>query len=218
MSPAQSRDHTPLEHGLARRGSALSNNTIPPTDFLMRCAPSQSLMISCGCVLIDPLTRKIAILFDNSTSITQLPKGRKNIGEDIYAAALREAHEETGLSVQPLPLKIPTRATPTVTMMHLVNKSPEGCPEDVTSTVENCEPVAVCHHVCSSTLAYKLVFWYAAQADSTAVPAEGTMEAWEDFQLKWVDARDAAGRMSMAADGDVIEKVLSDMRASGYDI
>jgi 8-oxo-dGTP pyrophosphatase MutT (NUDIX family) len=184
----------------------------------MKCVPSHALIVSCGCVIVDPTARKIAILQDPETNITQLPKGRKNINEEFAATALREAYEETGIRVTPLPLKIATRATPTEDMLHLVRKDEDGHPEDVTSAVPNCEPLAVCYHRCSSTLAYKLVFWYAAQGDSVLKRAEGTMEVWEHFQVEWVDARSAAGTMTMAADGEVIDKLLCDMVASGYDI
>lgn len=213
------REHTPLEHEIASNGAAFSNNTYPEAQFLMKCAPSQAFMISAGCIIVDPQARKIAIIHDPDTNITQLPKGRKNINEDIHAAALREAHEETGIPVKPLPLKVATRATPTEDMLPLVSKTAEGYPEDLTTVVENCEPVAVCYHRCSSTLAYKLVFWYAAQGDSNEKPVDGTKEVWEEqYQVEWVDARSAAARMSTVADGEVIEKVIADMVVSGYDI
>ncbi|KAF5138135.1 hypothetical protein E5D57_001916 [Metarhizium anisopliae] len=213
------RGHTQLEHELASRGAALSNNTIPPSEFLVRCAPSPGLIVSCGCVIVDPAARKVAIVHDPDTGITQLPKGRKNIGEDIHAAALREAHEETGIPVALLALRVATRATPTEDMLPLVARTPDGFPEDVTTAMRSCEPVAVCHHRCPGTLAYKLVFWYVARGDSSLRPVDGTKEAWEEhYQVEWVDARAAAGRMSVAADGEVIQKAIEDMVASGYDI
>jgi hypothetical protein len=83
-----------------------------PTQF----TPSQRLVISCGCMPIDPQARKIAILRspyypspssspaadqsnpgagdeqqpgegDKVKYLVQLPKGRKNIGEDLLDAA-----------------------------------------------------------------------------------------------------------------------------------
>lgn len=59
----------------------------------------------------------------------------------------------------------------------------------------------------------------AAQGDSTAKPDDSSREAWEEgFEVEWVEAREAAERMSAEADGRVIEKGLADMRNTGYDI
>lgn len=216
------------------------------SSFTPHLTPSESLLICCGCIPIDPIRRKIAFIHDPAAGINQLPKGRKNIGEDISTAALRETSEETGLDVMPLPLKITTRATPTKNMLlqydaeesepeptehHLIDT--EGNWEDVcdaegdatqrnkglTDWVTNCEPIAMTTYRCQMTFAFKVVFWYAARANSMEIPKQHMKEAWEqDYQLKWVSARDAAGQMTFEADGEAIEKALSDMRRSGYDI
>ena len=90
----------------------------PPSAFVASFHASQNLMISCGCVPVDPPRRKVAILHDPRTGITQLPKGRKNIGEDVADAAIRETREETGvLGFRLLPLRVATRATPTAEML-----------------------------------------------------------------------------------------------------
>ncbi|KAH8729648.1 hypothetical protein BGZ61DRAFT_185577 [Ilyonectria robusta] len=44
--------------------------------------PSQHMMILCGCVSVDPVVRKIAILRDTSYNLIHLSKGRKNIGKN----------------------------------------------------------------------------------------------------------------------------------------
>ncbi|KAM5346546.1 hypothetical protein ACJ41O_009551 [Fusarium nematophilum] len=178
--------------------------------------PSQHILISCGTVPVDPTTGKIALLRDAVHNSFHLPKGRKNINEDLLAAALRETYEETGLRAAALPLKVATRATPAPDML---GSFPVGENPDVTDELLNCEVSSVCAYPCVYTGAFKMVFWFAARADSAAVPEEGTRETWEEnLKLEWVDAREAAGMMAFKSNGEVIEKVLADMRNSGYDI
>ncbi|PNY24293.1 Uncharacterized protein TCAP_05771 [Tolypocladium capitatum] len=209
---------TPADDDAA--AAAHGTHRFPASDFTQRFAPSHALMVSCGCVPVDPLRRKVALLHDPSTNVTQLPKGRKNIGEDLLAAALRETHEETGVPFEALPLIVATRATPTQAMLDAhAHEAPRPNVGDVTDWLPSCEPLAVCAYRCAGTLAFKLVFWYAARGDSTATPRTDTREVWEQhLQLEWVDARDAAARMTFEADARVVDKALADMRRSGYDI
>lgn len=193
---------------------------IPPSEeqYIQRFVPAQHLMISCGCVPVDPITKKIAIIFDRESGFTQLPKGRKNIYEDLLAAAVRETCEETGLSFSPMPLKVATRATPTAEMMDK-DKSMSVGPNGLTEGFPNCEASSVCIYRCRTTQCLKMVFWFAAQGDSNQMPDTSRRETWEQgFEIQWVDAREAASRMDTAADASVIEKVLEDMRNTGYDI
>ncbi|KAJ2966238.1 hypothetical protein NQ176_g10242 [Zarea fungicola] len=123
-----------------------------------------------------------------------------------------------GIAVRALPLQISTRATPTKKMVETfpgISTSMNG----LTDGVPNCEPAAVCAYRCRSTLTFKLVFWFAAEADSTDLPDYGSREPWEQtLEMEWVGAGEAAGRMTDVADGQVIDKVLADMRQSGYNI
>lgn len=185
---------------------------------VQRFIPAEYLMISCGCVPVDLTAKKIAIIYDSVSGYTQLPKGRKNIHEDLHTAAVRETCEETGLEFTALPLKIATRATPTAAMMREDDTLSVGS-NGLTEGFVNCEASSVCVYRCRDTHAFKMIFWFAAQGDSTAKPDASTRETWEEgFEIEWVDARDAASRMSAMADGQVIEKVLADMRHTGYDI
>ncbi len=80
-------------------------------DESMTFFPSERCTVSCGTVCIDPVAAKVLVILNKRLRIYQLPKGRKNIGEDLRAAAFRETFEETGVRAVPLPLKIATRAT-----------------------------------------------------------------------------------------------------------
>ncbi|KAJ3498880.1 hypothetical protein NLG97_g772 [Lecanicillium saksenae] len=191
-----------------------------PTEdqHIQRFIPADQLMISCGCVPVDIAMKKVAIIYDHVSGYTQLPKGRKNIHEDLHTTAVRETCEETGLEFHALPLKTATRATPTAEMMREDSSLSVG-PNGLTEGFINCEASSVCVYRCRDTGAFKMVFWFAAQGDCTAKPDAHTREAWEEgFEIEWVDAKDAASRMSDEADGKVIEKVLTDMRNTGYDI
>jgi ADP-ribose pyrophosphatase YjhB (NUDIX family) len=81
-------------------------------DRSMSFHPSEATTISCGTVTIDPARQKVLLIWNKKLKIYQLPKGRKNIGEDMLSAAIRETYEETGVKSTPLRLKIATRATP----------------------------------------------------------------------------------------------------------
>ncbi|KAJ0373185.1 hypothetical protein COL26b_008667 [Colletotrichum chrysophilum] len=178
--------------------------------------PSQHVLVSCGTVPIDPVSRKIAVLRDIADNTVWLPKGRKEIGEDLLATALRETREETGLQVEALPLKVATRAT---LDPKLQGTFPVGENADVTDGLENCEASSVCVYPCVFTGALKIVFWFAARVDVEDVPRDVERVPWdENMRLEWVEAREAAGMMAFKADGEVVEKVLDDMQKSGYHI
>ncbi|KAH9894034.1 hypothetical protein C8Q73DRAFT_694267 [Cubamyces lactineus] len=81
---------------------------------------SQDFMLGAGMVIIQPTTGKVVLLREpvgpdpkNPTKTLYywfLPKGRKDRGESLEQAALREAYEESGLRVTFLPLLIPNHA------------------------------------------------------------------------------------------------------------
>src|SRR4051794_20852746 len=66
-------------------------------DRSMSFHPSEATTISCGTVTIDTAARKVLLIWNRKLAIYQLPKGRKNIGEDMLSAAMRETYEETGV-------------------------------------------------------------------------------------------------------------------------
>lgn len=55
-------------------------------------------MLGAGMVLIQPSTNKVILLYDTSRRYWFLPKGRKDVGESLEQAALREAYEEASLT------------------------------------------------------------------------------------------------------------------------
>lgn len=80
-------------------------------DRAMTFIPSERCTISCGTACVDPKASKVLIIFNRRLGIWQLPKGRKDIGETLHSAALRETYEETGVRASLFPLLIQTRCT-----------------------------------------------------------------------------------------------------------
>jgi len=125
-------------------------------------------MLGAGMVVIQPSTTKIVLCYETKKNVWFLPKGRKDVGESLEMAALREAYEETGYRVEFLPLFTETR-----------QPDPPG-----EITYKNTEPF--CLHtqawgpkfnrqgqVYDSGGEY-LVFWYIGQIPADAIREEGT--------------------------------------------
>lgn len=51
-------------------------------------------MLGSGMVIIQPSSARIVVVFDRESKTWFLPKGRKDIGESLEQAALRETYEE----------------------------------------------------------------------------------------------------------------------------
>ena len=119
---------------------------------------------------------------------------------------MRETFEETGFPVTLLPLAIPTLATTPTRADTAETAIPAG------GTLVT-EPVPVTQRVTDGTL--KIVFWYAAQVDSTVRRQEGTQQPGEDFDAVWVPAHAVAETLSFDHDRRVAVRVVAARRASG---
>jgi 8-oxo-dGTP pyrophosphatase MutT (NUDIX family) len=62
---------------------------------------SEDFMLGAGMVIIQPSTHRLVILYDTQKKRWFLPKGRKDLGESLEQAALREAYEEVGHITSP---------------------------------------------------------------------------------------------------------------------
>ena len=58
---------------------------------------SENFMLGAGAVIIQPSSGKVVVVQDGDSWF--LPKGRKDLGESIEQAALREAYEEVCVSL-----------------------------------------------------------------------------------------------------------------------
>jgi len=75
-----------------------------PGPFPSRMFFSENFMLGAGAVIIQPSSGKVVVVQDGDSWF--LPKGRKDLGESIEQAALREAYEEVcvSLSLNPSPI------------------------------------------------------------------------------------------------------------------
>lgn len=58
---------------------------------------SSDFMVGSGMVIIQPSSHRIVVCYDSLRKTYFLPKGRKDIGESLEEAAVREAYEEVHL-------------------------------------------------------------------------------------------------------------------------
>jgi ADP-ribose pyrophosphatase YjhB (NUDIX family) len=221
-------------------------------DRSMSFHPSEATTISCGTVTLDPDKQKVLLIWNKTLKIYQLPKGRKNIGEDMLSAAIRETYEETGVVATPLRLKIATRATPPSdhcpppTHSMTAEEDPEDqasdgsgrrassssptttessstppsetCSCEITEGRLSTEFLGCCRYPDpqSSTPAMKVVFFFAATADSTVPRGRGAPEDWERLETVWTPASEAAATLRFKAEAEIVRKALEDARRSGY--
>lgn len=155
---------------------------------------ASNFVVSCGTVTLDlQHSKALFIRWQNPDGSTELmlPKGRKNVGETLEATALRETLEETGYEATLLPLPVPTLATS------------DGTSKQGSLTTE---PVSVTERYRGDVR--KIIFWFAAQADSTLSPQTREMQDGEDFETAWTDLSSVADLVTHDADRQVLIEVL----------
>lgn len=204
---------------------SITRNGIMQLDFdaideSMVCHDSPSFTVSCGTVTFDFKTSNILLIFNQKLQIYQLPKGRKDIGEDFVSAAIRETYEETGYRVELLPLLVGTRAT--VPPHTIQGPAPAKKVEVATDTL-NTEPLAMCTYpdpqTESLTPVHKMVFYYAARLEASEIsPDSGTQKSHERMVNAWVSPSEALALLRFKAERNVVKKAVGDAKKSGYDI
>ncbi|KAF9484164.1 hypothetical protein BDN70DRAFT_798276 [Pholiota conissans] len=91
---------------------------------------SLDMMLGAGMIIIQENTHKIVVVYETKKEYWFFPRGRKDVGESLETAALREGYEESGYRAQFMPLFNPTRQP----------HSPEDTDGDLKP---NTEPIAV---------------------------------------------------------------------------
>ncbi|PGH07890.1 hypothetical protein GX51_01600 [Blastomyces parvus] len=150
---------------------------------------SEGFVIGCGTVSIDLAKDLVLLLYCRKRRQYHLPKGRKNVGESLEGAAVRETFEESGHKCRILPHNL-------VTLQ----------PEYHVSHAHK-EPLAVQQRR-SSGGPHRMIFWYLAEANSTEPPVVGTQEEWEDFEPHWLSLDEAAAKLWRQDDQQVVARAV----------
>ncbi|KAJ7607353.1 NUDIX hydrolase domain-like protein [Roridomyces roridus] len=151
----------------------------------------ENFQLGAGMVVLQQTTLKVAIIWEKKRRYWFLPKGRKDVGESLEQTALREAYEESGYRVSPLPIYTRTRAP--------------GPPDNLDAQWSpNCEPIYICttafaqrrrHNFVSPPGEY-LTFWYLGQIPEDAVHEEGTgMPDEVNYETHLVSPEEAMHRL-----------------------
>lgn len=160
--------------------------------------------ISAGTVTFHPKTNEVLLILNHKyhEDIWQLPKGRKDLGEDIRATAVRETHEETGHAVRLVPARVRTRATRPRGGFDMSSEHPSKQPlpagmDENTIDDPSTEPVGMVTYSelpagHEGTEVTKLCFFYLATlADPDAPPDTETQDPGEGLEPRWMSVAEA---------------------------
>ena len=148
---------------------------------------SEDFVLSSGTVPLDISKGLVLLLYYRPKGEYLLPKGRKNVGETLGAAAVRETTEESGFECRLFKHTLATNA-------------------QQLAEADHTEPVAVQQRVNQGVR--KIIFWYVSEVDSCSQQKLDTQEEGEEFDVEWVRWEDAPLKCSFADDRKIVEKAL----------
>ena len=147
---------------------------------------SEDFVLSSGTVPIDIARGLVLLLYYRPKGEYMLPKGRKNVGETLEDAAVRETTEETGFNCCLLEHTLATNAQERFYPYHT-------------------EPIAIQQRMNQDVR--KIIFWYVAEVDSTSQSMHYTQEG-EEFDVVWLGLDDASSKCSFDDDRKILAKAL----------
>lgn len=163
-----------------------------------------NFVIAAGSVLFrqsQTNTLEVCLLYNTTKKEWLLPKGRKDRGEAIEVAAVRETFEETGYACELWPQRMATRA-PVPGVNH---KDVRMVGDDLV------EPFAITVRDLGEN-GVKLISWFITLAKE-GEKVHGTQTESETFDSIFVDAANAIERLTFQGDRDVVKQALNIVNA-----
>ena len=148
---------------------------------------SDDFVLSSGTVPLDISKGLVLLLYYRPKREYMLPKGRKNVGETLEAAAVRETTEESGFECR--------------LFKHVLSTNAQQLTEP-----EHTEPIAVQQRMSQGVR--KIIFWYISEVDSCSHQRLDAQEEGEEFDVEWVRMEYAPSKCSFEDDRKIVEKAL----------
>lgn len=181
--------------------------TDSPFSSKYTCLSSSDFVIAAGCVLFrkSPQTNQLQLCLiyvppeDGKEAKWLLPKGRKDLGESIAAAAVRETFEETGYPCELLSCRMPTRATTPGIYTTDVARVADDATEPVAVTVRNLGKEG-----------HKFIWWFLARVKGNATEkVMGTQMETENYVSDFFDVEEGIIKLTRKNDQDVARQALA---------
>jgi 8-oxo-dGTP pyrophosphatase MutT (NUDIX family) len=150
-------------------------------------------MLGAGMVIIQPSTHKIVVIYETEKQYWFLPRGRKDVGESLEQAALREAYEESGYRAEFLPLLNPTHQP--VPPGNRANSDWLNT-EPIYMTLTSWQPRKRRNGTIGAYGGEYVTMWYVGQIPEDMTPDEGTgMADEQNYQSYLLTVEEAMSRL-----------------------
>jgi 8-oxo-dGTP pyrophosphatase MutT (NUDIX family) len=163
---------------------------------------NKDFVVSAGSTLFRYSTTgdlEICIIYDTTRDQWFLPKGRKDKGESIEAAAVRETFEETGYECELWPQRMWTRAPdPGVNDVDGKAEEVDGLAEPIMVTVREYDEGRG-----PQGLEAKFIWWYITLAQGEKIL--GTQGEHERHESRFMGVGEAVELLKFQVDKDVVE-------------
>jgi 8-oxo-dGTP pyrophosphatase MutT (NUDIX family) len=170
--------------------------------------PSSHFLVSGGSILFASthVPLRICLIYHHARGEWLLPKGRKDRGESVTAAAVRETFEETGYPCELLPLDLITRVPAADAQTPDAAMAVSGSEEPFMVTLRRTKEGGV-----------QILSWFAAVCTAGAdkvVGAPGLQTEVEDYESAFFEVDEAMRVATFQVDRDVIARAVELVRAT----